>query len=139
MNVFLIEKKGVFKPLDIERSGILEKFEMYTRDLRPMLSQKQVSTVFRRKNAIILNLNGVKMLIGKKDAILFSATGNSFKKLKDFLDDKMADYKGILPFELFLLDKAFFFVLEKLKDELFKIEKEARLVEKSLSDHPTDE
>lgn len=139
MNVFLIEKKGVFKSLEISRPEILEKFEVYTRDLRPILSQKQVSTVSRRKKALIVNLNNVKLLIGRNEAILFVNTGKSFVKLREFLENKMQDYKGILPFELFLLDKAFFFVLGQLRDQLQKVEKEAQRVESGLSDNPTDE
>ncbi|PID70658.1 hypothetical protein CSB37_01060 [bacterium DOLZORAL124_38_8] len=138
MNVFLIEKKGVFKPLEIRRPEILEQFELYTRDLRPILSHKQVSTVSRRKKALIVNLNNVKFLVGRNKALLFTTTERSFPKLKEFLEDKMSTYRGVLPFELFLLDQAFFFVITQLRERVQKIEKEAQKVESTLSDNPTD-
>lgn len=139
MKTYLIDKKGTIEKTQVARSEILEMFNVHTRDLRPILSQKQVATILRRDKAIVVNIHDIKIILSKSKALLFCASETKEQKIVDFFTKKMNRYEGIMPFELYLIDKAFFYMFKKVNDKFDNLLRQAQTTIKKLSEKPTDE
>lgn len=139
MKTYLIEKKGTFEKKQVERDEILKMFHVHTRDLRPILSQKQVATILRRDKAIVVNIHDIKIILNKSKALLFCASETKEEKIVDFFTKKMEAYVGIMPFELYLIDKAFYFMFKKVNEKFETLFKQSQQTIKKLSEKPTDE
>jgi hypothetical protein len=72
-----IDSSGVETERDILRKDIAQEFGMYTRDLRPVFSIKQLSTISSRGNGIILNFWDIKLVVEKKKSFCFIPISNT--------------------------------------------------------------
>jgi magnesium transporter len=72
MKVVAISNTGEIKEIRVNRRALMETFSVFNRDLRPVFSLKQVTTVSRRGECIIVNFKSVKLLIGRERILVFN-------------------------------------------------------------------
>lgn len=112
-----IDTNGHETERDILRKDIAQEFGMYTRDLRPVFSIKQLSTISSRGNGIILNFWDIKLVVGKEKVLLFHADLQHIKS--DFvpaLREKITQKDSMIPFELRVLEVVLSFAFLKIND-----------------------
>lgn len=137
-----INAKGKVIEREVLRKDIAEEFEIHSRDLRPVLSIKQLSTISPRGNAIIINAGEIKMLIGKQKVFVFNILSEQISdelipglavKLQNLLkDDRTA-------FEFIILEHALTFALQKFREEFEKHEKNVQKTLYKLKSMITDQ
>ena len=133
-------KKGSdLEPIEIEKTNILKLFGVHSRDLRPIVSHRQIATIFRRDKAIIVNINDIKIILDKNQALFFCDAEQKQEKIAQFFREKMNEYEKKLQFELYLIDKAFSYMFTQATDQFEAIRKQTQTTIKKLSIRPTDE
>ncbi len=139
MKAYLISSVRKITEVDVEKQAIVKDFKVHLRDLRPILTQKQVATILRRKDTIIVNIQDVKLVIGKKKALLLVSEKKPVTEFLELIQAfAEASFKK-LPFEFFMIDRAFVFALQKINKDFEKLSKAIHRTLPLLSDHPTDE
>ncbi len=95
MKVIIIDNKNNIKEEDINRKETKDIFSLNIRDLRPIFSYLQVSTILPRKNLVIINLGFVKAILSKKNVYLFSHNidGETFQSFLGELKSKLKNKK----------------------------------------------
>jgi magnesium transporter len=135
-----IDSSGVETERDILRKDIAQEFGMYTRDLRPVFSIKQLSTISSRGNGIILNFWDIKLVVGKEKVLLFHTDLQHIKT--DFvpaLKEKIIQKDSTVPFELRILEAAFAFAFLKINDEFNRNEASVHKTLAKLNKNISDE
>ena len=67
---------------ELSRKDLTGEFDIHSRDLRPILTKKQTTSILPRGNCIIVSIRSVKMVIGKKKAFVFNLEK---KKIPEYL------------------------------------------------------
>jgi coenzyme F420-reducing hydrogenase delta subunit len=90
MELYQIYSNGESHLKKMTKKEVSKLFDMHTRDLRPVFLSHQLFTISVRGNGIIVNLGGLKMIIGKTDVCLFSR-GNekTIRKFVEVLSQKL--------------------------------------------------
>lgn len=129
MNIVEITADGKQKHREAQRFEITHEFQMYSRDLRPVFSIKQLSTISQKGTGILLNIGEVKVIIGKESAIIFH--GGKPEILEEMIPKMLQvlqDDGRKASFELRMFECALNFSLEMLQREFKKIERSAQKI-----------
>ncbi len=138
MKAYFISDGRKIKSVELEKQAIVKDFGVHLRDLRPILTQKQVATILRRHEAIIVNVQDIKLVVGKKKAILLVSQDRVIAEFLEFLKEfSVAGFRK-MSFELFLIDRAFVFALRKINRDFERLSKDIHKTLPALSDNPTD-
>ncbi len=139
MNLISINKNGVVKPLELNRKELIKKFNIHSRDLRPVWLIGQVGTLFTRKNILIINLGLIKLLIATKKVLVFNCDNTDIqKKFIPYLSEKLENDKGTVDFEIKVLDAVFAYKLEKLNKEIAPLKRKIDKTLSALDENPND-
>ncbi len=123
MLAFQINSNGDISEKQFQRKDIAQKFDMYVRDLRPVFSVKQLSTISPRGAGIIVNFWNIKMVIGKDQVFLFQSESKIIQEeFIPILIAKIQRKETRAPFELRTLESALTYAFDKLNTEFQKIE-----------------
>jgi Mg2+ and Co2+ transporter CorA len=139
MKTFIFDTTGNFIQKDISRNEVMSMFDVNVRDLRPILIKKQMTTLFRRNKALIVNIRDVKMILDDRKALLFFENENQERPVVEFFKNKAKDALQNTTFELFMIEQAFGYVFQKITYTFNTIEKLLEKTLKKLSEKPTDE
>lgn len=124
MKAVEIDITGKKSPREIGRKTIVETLEVPFRDLRPIFSISQVATVFARGKGIIMNLGVIKMLISHDRVWLFNTDNEEVTTIiAPGLAKALKPDNQSLDFELRVIEFAFNYKLEKLKNTAEDLEK----------------
>ena len=72
MKAIYIKQNAGTKEVSISRQDLAEKFNLNTRDLRPIFSIFQVATILPRQSALVINLGFIKAVLSKNEAYFFT-------------------------------------------------------------------
>jgi Mg2+ and Co2+ transporter CorA len=140
MKVLEISKKGEQKEREVSRQEIAHEFGLYSRDIRPVYSVKQLSTIAPRENGLIINLGEIKMIIGKDRLVLFNIENKSIAE--EFLPQLMQRIENKemrSSFSMRVIDFALTFALLILSTEFdkydAKVQKVLYKLKRITSDH----
>lgn len=139
MRTYIFDTTGNFIQKDVTRHEIVSMFDVNVRDLRPILIKKQVTTLFRRHDALIVNIKDIKMILDDRKALLFFENENQEARVVEFFQSKGQDALKNTTFELFMIEQAFGYVFQKITYKFSTIEKLLDKTLKKLSEKPTDE
>ncbi|MEI7511037.1 MAG: CorA family magnesium transporter [Candidatus Peregrinibacteria bacterium] len=142
MNAFRIAPDGTLEVREVSKRDLSERFRLHSRDLRPVLLLRQLSTISVRGDSVIVNLEELKMVVGKERAyILFSGHEKMTREFVELISDKIKT-KGEdthTPFEFLVLESAIFFTLERIEANFINFEKTLTKTLVDISDKPTEE
>lgn len=122
MHTLELFSDGTLSEKDALRKDIAAEFGLHSRDLRPVFSVKQLSTISPRENAIILNLGDIKIIVGRKKAMFFNAQSEEMQK--EFfpkIGEKIKSEKDSI-FELLVLEFSLGFAYEKMRGKFLENE-----------------
>lgn len=139
MRTYIFDTTGNFSQKDVTRNEIMAMFDVKVRDLRPILIKKQVTTLFRRQDALVVNIKDIKMILDDRKALLFFEHENQEARVVEFFQSKGKDALKNTTFELFMIEQAFGYVFQKITYKFSTIEKLLDKTLKKLSEKPTDE
>lgn len=139
MKTYIFDTTGNFSPKDVGRNDIISMFSVNVRDLRPILIKKQVTTLFRRNEALIVNIRDIKMILDSRKALLFFENENQENHVIEFFESRNKEALQNTTFEMFMIEQTFGYVFEKITYKFSTIEKLLDKTLKKLSEKPTDE
>ena len=139
MRTYIFDLKGNTTQRDVTRAEMVDMFAVNVRDLRPILIKKQVTTMFRRGQSIIVNIQDIKMVLDAEKALLFFEHENQESQVLNFFKKRITAGLNDTAFELFMIEQAFGYIFGKLKNQFNAIGKVAEKTMRKLSDRPTDE
>lgn len=146
MEVYQINNTGKNTLKEMNKKSISEKFNMHTRDLRPVLLPYQLFTISVRGEGILVNLGMIKMIIGVQEVYLFNTKNEKvIRKFTEILAKILKNEKNItdenenhsIPFEFLILEAGFLFILEKISGHFEHFEKRLEKLLEELSKNPT--
>ncbi len=142
MKAFRITSNGTVEIREVMKKDLSTRFNIHSRDLRPVLLMRQLSTISVRGDAVIINLEDLKMIVGEARAyVLFSGHEKLTREFVDLLSEKL-ETKGEdtnAPFEFLLLESAIFFTLERIDMNFYNFEKILTKTLFDISNKPTEE
>ena len=122
MKSVIIDNRGNIDEKDFDRKDLINKFKIHLRDLRPIFLMKQVSTIIRRGNCLIVNLRSTRLLISQEKVYVFGFSQKINKELiNEFVREIKSD-ENIL-FELKVLSAGLKFSLANLIARFESIER----------------
>jgi len=134
MKSLLVDHKGAISEVDVTRGELIKAFDVHLRDLRPVISMKQVITFFRRGKGIVLNFRAVKILIGKNKVYVFNTENqNIAEKFVPQLSQKITAREKQAPFEFAVLEQAFAYMADKIQEKVLKIEESSQRIFRKLN------
>ncbi len=140
MQSLLVDDKGRISEVDITRGELIKAFDVHIRDLRPVVSMKQVITFFRRGKGIILNFRAVKILIREDLVYVFNIENKSIsEKFVPNLGEKIKTRDKAFPFEFAAMEYAFAYMAEKIQEKFVKIEESSHKIFRKLNIELKDE
>ncbi|MCF7846621.1 MAG: CorA family magnesium transporter [Candidatus Gracilibacteria bacterium] len=117
MRILEIDIRGNQAEKSLSKRELVAEFSMHSRDLRPILSLRQMPTIARRGKAIVLNFRSVKLLIGKNHVLVFNLESDRIaNKFVPKLVEKIQSREKSL-FEHIVLETALNYILEKTKSK----------------------
>ena len=125
MQTLEVLANGKITEKEFSRKAITEEFDIHSRDLRPIFTKKQTTSVLARGNCIIVSLRSVKMVIGNKKTFVFNLEK---KKIPEYfvplLLEKIEKTRNEeTRFEHALLETALYYVMEKMQRRFEDIER----------------
>jgi len=125
MQTLEILATGKIAEKEFSRKAITEEFDIHSRDLRPIFTKKQTTSVLARGNCIIVSLHSVKMVIGNKKTFVFNLEK---KKIPEYFIPLLVEKvektkKEETRFEHALLETALYYVMEKMQRRFEDIER----------------
>ena len=140
MQSLLVDDKGRISEVDITRGELIKAFDIHLRDLRPVVSMKQVITFFRRGKGIILNFRSVKILVSKNHVYVFNVENkNITEKFIPLLGEKIAARSKDFPFEFAVLEQSFAYMNESIHEKIVHIENASHKIFRKLNVELKDE
>lgn len=136
MKTIEINATGKMKEKDVSRRELTEEFGIHTRDLRPVFTLKQVTTIMPRGKAIIVNFRSVKLIIGAEKTYVFNLGNPDVRDnfIPEF-QEKISTDQGTVLFEHLALDMALSYMLSKTHERFEDIEKSvAKILQKLKKD-----
>ncbi len=116
MKTFILNNKGELREENLKRENLSKIFSLHIRDLRPVFSLLQVSTILPREKALIINLGFLKVILSEEEA--YFLTHHKHENLDNFLikiSEKIKKEK-IENFYLFVFEK----ILEAKANQMSK-------------------
>lgn len=139
MKILEIVPSGTITERSVNRTDFAVELGVHIRDLRPVWSPKQVSTLFRRDGNVIVNLRNVKMVIRHDKAFIvafdFPEIEQAFREDFPELLAHKADHER---FELIALEFALSVKSAKLEARFHSLYSEIELALKSVRGNPHD-
>jgi Mg2+ and Co2+ transporter CorA len=140
MQTIEITKSGKIIERDLLRKDVADEYGMFVRDLRPVFSAKQLSTISRRGSGIIINLWEIKMVIGQKSFLLFQPESKSIQEdLIPLLQEKIQKMPPRSRFSLGILESCLAYTFRLFNDDFEKNEKAVHRVFNKLKKDASDE
>lgn len=140
MQTVEITKGGKIIEHDFLRKDVAEYYDMYVRDLRPVFSAKQLSTISRRGEGIIVNLWEIKMVIGKDSLLLFQPNNKHIQgNFIPLLEEKVKSIPPESRFSLGILESCLAYSFQLLNTDFEKNEKSVHHAFLKLKKNITDE
>ncbi len=107
------------------RKALTDEFAIHSRDLRPIFTKKQTTSVLPRGNYLIVSIRSVKMVIGNKKAFIFNLEK---KKIPEYFVPLLVEKiektkKEEIRFEHAVLETALHYILEKMQRRFDDIER----------------
>jgi magnesium transporter len=125
MKTTIIKNNNDFSEENINRTDFSKLLSLNIRNLRPVFSILQVSTILPRTNAVIINLGFIKAILTEKTAYFLHQ--NNSESLEAFLEKLKEQLKSTKRENFYL------FILEKILDAKAKqMNKKISLIEDSL-------
>ncbi|MBT3349399.1 CorA family magnesium transporter [bacterium] len=139
MKILEIDIAGNSTEKEISRRELSTQFATHSRDLRPILSLRQMPTISRRGSAIVVNFRSVKLLIGKKSVLIFNLESEkiSGKFVPELLEKIRSREKS--RFEHVALEAALQYILEKTRNKYDQLLRAADFILESLRVNLKDE
>ena len=143
MQLYQITSLGKTSQIKLNKKEISEKFDMHSRDLRPVYLSHQLFTISVRGEAVVINLGKLKLIIGTTEVLIFPMKNE--KKLRKFIEilqlklQKRAEEDREIPFEFLVIDSAFTFVLEDIYRHYEAFEKQVEKLLETISHSPSQE
>lgn len=108
----------------MKKTDFLQKYSLNIRDLRPVFSPLQVSTILPRDDSVIINLGFIKNILSSAEAY-FLVQGKN-EKIKKLVENISKHIKKESPdvFYLFILEKIFEAKVEQMSQKVRNIKKE---------------
>ncbi len=122
MRAIKIDAKGNQKEVDVSRKELSKTLNMRMRDLRPIFSLRQMPTISRRGDGIVINFRSIKIIAAEDCVYVFNLT--SKKILSIFIPDlveKIKSREKIIQIEHVVLEAAISFIVEKTKSNFNKV------------------
>jgi len=141
LQLFHITSQGKNSQIDLQKKEISEKFDMHTRDLRPVYLSHQLFTISVRGEAVVVNLGKLKLIIGIHETLIFPMKNE--RKLRKFLEilskklQKRAEEDREIPFEFIVLETAFTFILKDISKHFDVFEKQLEKLLEEISESPS--
>ncbi len=125
MQTLEIFATGKVTEKELSRKELTEEFDIHSRDLRPIFTKKQTTTILPRGNCIIVSIRSVKMIIGRKKTFVFNLEK---KKIPEYfvpllLEKIERTKKEETRFEHVVLEASLHYVLEKIQRRFEDIER----------------
>lgn len=142
MQALVIHPSGQIEERDVTRKSLATEFEFYLRDLRPVMTGRNLITISPHKQALVLNLGLLRVIIGQHEAIFpVPANTDTFQQFIERLQEVIRrNPEEQLNFALLVLETALEFKIGKLRSEFDSlerdIEKALHTIQKTL---PTDQ
>lgn len=141
MKMYKITTTGEITPTEISKRLLASKFDMHSRDLRPVFLLRQLYTVSVRGNGVIVNLGEIKMCIGHEEAFFFSMTSERRERLfsekltKKLQNKQLEDH--YIPFEFLILEVGFEYILQNILSHFQSFESRLSKLLTKISDLPS--
>jgi len=132
MRAIQIDDKGNQQEVDVTRKQLSKDFEMHMRDLRPIFSLRQMPTISRRGEGIVINFRSIKILATPKKVFVFNLT--SKKIISTFIPElveKIKSREKNVHLEHVILETAMSFILAKTKSNFTKV---SQIIERILTE-----
>jgi Mg2+ and Co2+ transporter CorA len=110
---------------ELLRKDLTETFGIHSRDLRPIFTKKQTTSILARGNCLIVSVRSVKMVIGEKKAFVFNLEK---KKIPEYFVPHLLEKiektkKDKTFFEHTILETALHYLVEKMQRRFEEIER----------------
>lgn len=132
---------GTVQQADISKRVLSSKFEMHSRDLRPVFLLRQLYTVSVRGKGVIINLGEVKMCVGEQEAFFFPmASERRERSFSDRIAEKIQNKQQEdhhIPFEFLILEVGFEFVLQSVLSHFESFESRLEKLLTKISEQPS--
>lgn len=140
MKAIAIFSDGSTKKKTIVRKRLLEGLDLHIRDLRPVFSLRQISTISPKEKVIIINFGEVKLLVQKTEALLFGADKKSIEEefLPQLLESIRTAQEGYF-LEFVVLETTLNFALRQARQQLAIYEKSIQLILQKLKGRFVDQ
>jgi hypothetical protein len=132
MRALEVDITGQTTEKEVGKKDLTMRFAMHSRDLRPILSLRQMPTLSRRGNAIVLNFRSVKILVGENSALVFNL--ESDKITNKFIPELVERLKirEKVRFEHAVLEGALLYILAKTRVKYERLLRAAEFMLESL-------
>lgn len=124
MHILEIDSTGATFEADLFRKEIADEFQIHSRDLRSVFSYKQLATITPRRHGIIVNIYGLKMIIGVSRAIIFDIHSPELsQKLLEELSEKVRGAETGTYFPFLVLETLLSFSYQNLERVYVEMDK----------------
>lgn len=124
MKCFVVSKTGKQETIEINRKSLAKRFSIHPRDLRPVFTLRQLATISPKREAIVMNLGVLKLLVGIDKVYIFNTQNEEIETLFiPKLVEKLKQQDHPTPFEFIVLESALDYRFTKLKTQYEKLEK----------------
>ncbi len=134
-----LQKDGELTTRLSNKRSLAAEFDLHMRDLRPIYSLRQVSTIMRRGQGVIVNFKSLKLLIASDRVLVFNLENPNIEK--HFLPylQAMLNKNEDAPFGLRVIDACLREVVRHVKTKFDRIEKTSQALLQSLETTTQDE
>jgi Mg2+ and Co2+ transporter CorA len=118
MKAFYLAKNGKVEGRDVFKKTFTDMLELNIRDLRPVFSALQVSTLLPRQNSLIINLGFIKAVLTKDEVyFLQQQESKTFDTFFEVIQKDVADGKHEV-FYLYVLERMLESKMSQMKGKL---------------------
>lgn len=140
MHILEIDTTGATFEADLFRKEIADTFHIHSRDLRSVFSYKQLPTITPRKQGIVVNIYGLKMLVGVSRAIIFDIHSPELsRQFADDLSEKITGAEKESYFPFLALESLLSFAHQHLERQYAEMEKSTHRLFRKLKHELEDE
>lgn len=130
MRCLEINANGEAREIEVVRRGLAQEFDLHIRDLRPIFSLRQMPTIARRGEAIVINFRAIKLVVGATKVLVFNIEDEKIRSaFVQILSERIIAREEDARLEHVVLDVALNYILSKT---LGNFEKAQNLVERIL-------
>ena len=81
MQSLKVSSTGKITEKDLSRKELTDTFGIHSRDLRPIFTKKETTSILPRGNCIVVSVRSIKMVVGTKYSFIFNIDK---KKIPDY-------------------------------------------------------